>query len=158
MTGVSAIDAGWMAPVLLTAGTPPVLLHFGPPLSSPLPVYDATADAILSYCVPSYGTHHWELPPMKRPLAQFYLNKDHTANATAPIESSKTAMGYRRVDEPYRWFARLLLEGGLGLNVKGVPTKGMLKETAAMITQLKPNVKVCFFVRIVNIALVQYIL
>lgn len=139
MTGVSVLDAGWVAPILLSAGTPPTLLHFGAPLTSPPPHFDVTSDSVVCYCIPSYGTHHWELPPMKRPLLQFYSRKE---DDTATGRSSKTPVGYRRIDEPYRWFARFLLEGSLGLSIKGLPHKSILKETAAVITQLKPSPKV----------------
>jgi hypothetical protein len=108
MSCVSAVDAGWIAPVLLSGGAPP-MLHWGAPLQSPQPVYDAAADAIMCYAAPSYGAHSWQLPPMKRPLLHFFdgssAGNDLSSGPSFSVSSSssKSAVGFRHADEPYRY-------------------------------------------------------
>lgn len=63
MRGVTAVEAGWLPE--LAAGTP--LVRYGPPLDSPLPLYDAAADCVMASVVPRFGDHSWTLPVTRIP-------------------------------------------------------------------------------------------
>lgn len=119
MTCVSAIEAAWLPS--LAEGSP--LLSFSQPLVSPAPTYDASRHAVVCRVTPSYGVHAWELPPYPTELA-----------SAAPAN---------RPDMVFRWFGRLLLEGGV---VDGclseLKAKEMLNDPPSLVTRERPAKKV----------------
>ena len=121
MTCVSAIEAAWLPS--LAEGSP--LLSFSPPLNSPAPTYDASKHAVVCRVTPRYGVHAWELPPHPTELA--------------------TAAPANRPDMVFRWFGRLLLEGGV---VDGclseLKAKEMLNDPPSLVTRERPAKKVWF--------------
>jgi len=159
MTCVSTVSPSWLSSV--AADCP--LLRWSAPVSTPTPYYDAAADAIMCYVTPRFGVHSWELPVMRRPLY------DCTVTATLEAEGSSgggkgssvgTAIGFRKQDEAYRWFGKLLLEGGLFSASSSVITSNCARElrsalnktklkdaSASVITQMKPIPKVSNLLR-----------
>ena len=133
MTCVTAVSGSWIAS--LCEDSP--LLHWMPPLPSPLPYYDAQLDEVLCYSIPKFGAHNWDLPPLKRPLqecvARSVALQDERAAAGPP--------GYRAQDECCRWFMRLLLEGAVDLPGVGLH-RDLLREAPQALTQKKPDDKV----------------
>lgn len=118
MTCVSAVEASWLA--ALAEGSP--LLSFSEPLVSPAPTYDSAKHAVTCLVTPRYGVHAWDLPPHATELA-----------AAAPAN---------KADMVFRWFGRLLLEGGVAgclLELKG---QGMLNDPPSLVTRETPTKKV----------------
>lgn len=135
MTSVSVVDPSWITE--LARDCP--LLHFSEPLQSPQPSYDAEADEMRCYVIPTYGIHNWELTPMKTSLAEA-CKGDDSATANRDIEADITALpGYRRQDEAIRWFARLLLEGSILTDpvLRGLFSKTTVKLSTSTLTSLK---------------------
>lgn len=125
MTCVSPIQPSWISSV----ATDCPLLRWSDPLTSPPPYYDHDRDEVMCYCIPTYGTHKWSLPPVKRPLDECVKANADLGDQTSSggdSMSSISALGYRKIDVAYRWFARLLLERSIGLPLPGVLTAGML--------------------------------
>ena len=137
MSCVTAISAAWIAE--LTSDSP--LLIWTKPLENPPPYYDPQLDEVMCYLIPKYGIHKWDLPPLKKPLAMCvdaYLAQEYGNGEVA--ESSSLPLGYRKQDESFRWFARLLLEGAIDLQLPStVLSKSHMKESPSVITQMKPN-------------------
>ena len=137
MSCVTAISAAWIAE--LTMDSP--LLVWTKPLENPAPYYDSQLDQVMCYVIPKYGIHKWDLPPLKKPLAQCidaYLNQEYGNGEL--MESSSVPLGYRKQDESYRWFARLLLEGAVDLQMPSTMlSKSNMKESPSAITQMRPN-------------------
>lgn len=113
------------------------LLHLSNPLESPSPFYDKDRDAVMCYAIPKYGSHNWELPPVKREL-----RRCHGHDADQHADDSARPMGYRKRDESVRWFARLLLEGAVLPELKSIFNRSALLVPPAHITQMAPNLKV----------------
>mmetsp|Transcript_18140 Transcript_18140/g.24898 ORF Transcript_18140/g.24898 Transcript_18140/m.24898 type:complete len:844 (+) Transcript_18140:1220-3751(+) len=109
------------------------LLKWGPPLSSPTPFYDAQQDSVLCYCVPRFGAQAWELTPALRALSA----ASH-AGQTQVTTAVSTQLGYRKCDEVYRWFGRLLLEGAVVPGLGRLLRTDGLKHSPASLTQMKP--------------------
>lgn len=129
MTNVTIIRDNWIPSILSSCS----LLKWSEPLISPTPYYDADADCIKGYSIPKYGQFSWELPVQKKRLSELVEDSN-----------DKKAIGYRKIDEVYRWFARFLLEGKV-LNdnrIKSILTKSNLKDSPTIITQMKPLAKV----------------
>lgn len=140
MNCVTPIAPAWIP--TLTRDCP--LLQWGSPLQSPSPFYSEDLDCVMCYCIPRYGVHKWDLAPVKRPLQECIAIDSSAAEAEAT-----TPVGYRKSDESYRWFARLLLEGAVVNDgpLKSVLRKDKLKEPAAIITHMKPTAKVSSLLR-----------
>ncbi|CAN0252765.1 unnamed protein product, partial [Ectocarpus fasciculatus] len=123
MTCVTAIEAGWIP--ALAEGSP--LLSFSDPLVSPTPTYDSKeTHAVLCRVTPRYGVHGWELPPHLTTLA-----------SVAPKN---------RPDTVFRWFGRLLLEGGVAGCLSELKTKEMLNDPPSLLTRERPTKKVAILV------------
>eukprot|EP00903_Cladosiphon_okamuranus_P006361 g6231.t1 len=123
MTCVTAIEPGWIA--ALAEGSP--LLSFSEPLVSPPPTYDGdNTHAVLCRVTPRYGVHAWELPPHLTELA--------------------SAAPKKRPDMVFRWFARLLLEGGVAGCLAELKGKGMLNDPPSLLTREMPTKKVAMLV------------
>ena len=107
----------------------------------------------MCYTIPTFGAHGWELAPVKRPLAECLtstsssngVDNNTNVNETAPI-------GFRKSDEPFRWFARSILEGSVlpELMVGGASgflSRDKLKDAPIALTQMKPNARVSGLLR-----------
>lgn len=93
----------------------------------PLLLLSAPPPFRLSACVerrvtPRYGVHAWDLPP------------HHTELASAAPKN--------RPDTVFRWFARLLLEGGVAGCLPELKGKGMLNDPPSLLTREMPTKKV----------------
>jgi len=121
------------------------LLTWSPPLASPQPFYDAADDEVKCYAVPYFGVHKWELAPVQKSLidAVNVAGEEEVASS-----SSSTPLGFRKIDEAYRWFARLLLEGSIPIGLRGALSKEKLKEPASALTQMKPIPRVSSLLRL----------
>ncbi|CAL8464255.1 g3790 [Coccomyxa elongata] len=62
MTGVTEVDARWLA----TVAEP--LVQLSAPLDAPAPHYSSAADAVVATHAATFGRHGWPLPPIERPL------------------------------------------------------------------------------------------
>lgn len=62
MWGVTGVQASW----LVSHATP--LCTFSKPVADPPPWYDAIADMVMCWVLPTFGPHRWELPPHSVPL------------------------------------------------------------------------------------------
>ena len=102
------------------------LLHWAAPLVSPAPFYDPALDSILCYTIPSYGTHKWGLPAVKRSL------KSAITAAAVCMDGAKTAA--TTGDVTYRWFARLLLEGAVVPELQLVCRADKLRDSPSAFT------------------------
>lgn len=118
MTCVSAIEAAWLP--ALAEGSP--LLSFSAPLVAPPPTYDAGGHLVMCRVTPRYGVHAWELPPHLTELA-----------AAAPAN---------KPDLVFRWFGRLLLEGGVVGCLSELRKRDMLNDPPTLLTREAPTKKV----------------
>lgn len=137
MSGVTVVQKQWIAAVAASSR----LVKWSPPLSSPLPYYDSSIDSILCYCTPKYGPHGWELPVAKRRLAECTTE----ARPGKERDDASVPVGFRKCDEKYRWFARLLLEGQIltdNSELRELLVSGNMLDSPAAITQMRPLPKV----------------
>lgn len=118
MTCVTAIEPSWLS--ALAEGSP--LLTFSEPLVSPPPSYDATRNTVICRVVPRYGVHAWELPP-------------HTMELASAAPSNKPEL-------VFRWFGRLLLEGGVAGCLLELKERNMLNDPPSLLTRERPTKKV----------------
>jgi len=126
MRGVTSIEESWLSKI--SEGSQ--LLSLGEPLVLPSPTYCTSQDAILCSVSTKYGDHGWIIhPPLQFPFM--------TACQNYP--NSKAITSY----DSYRWFARLLLEGKIIKELKGLPV--MLNEHPNIFTKKKPLSKVAIF-------------
>lgn len=119
MSCVTAIEATWLS--TLAEGSP--LLSFSEPLVSPPPTYDETSHVVMCLVTPRYGVHAWELPPHRTQLA--------------------TAAPVNKPDVVFRWFGRLLLEGGVSGCLSELKGEEMLNDPPSLLTRETPTKKVC---------------
>lgn len=112
MKRVTPIDPDWLGRVAIGSN----LLHIGEPRSTPCPSYDSIQDALLCSVATRYGSHGWQLPPVK-------------INMRVALCSSTKAFD---CEAPYRWFARFLLEGKVLASLK--PLSEMLSDDPSIIT------------------------
>jgi ATP-dependent RNA helicase DHX37/DHR1 len=122
MKNITPIEASWLGDV--AKGTQ--LLTFCAPLPSPPPIYDAGEDAILCSVATKFGSHGWEIPPVKRVLYDVLQGS-----------MGKQAAGFH-ADDSYRWFARFLLEGKVFPELEELE----LNDAPALITRRSPLAKV----------------
>jgi len=127
MTNVTPIDPNWLG--ALADGSN--LLTKGEPMNFPTPKYDTDKDAIICSVVTKYGDQGWLLPPVQVVMSEV-IQKG--------TKQTSIALG----DDPYRWFARHLLEGKVLEELKGL--KAMLNDDASIITRRKPVSKVAILV------------
>jgi hypothetical protein len=139
MTNVSVVSSTWIA---MIAGDCP-LLSWGKPLLSPSPIYDLVEEKILCHVVPKFGTQAWSLPAVKRAMDECV--PPHSMKLLTVSSSSSIGLiplGHRMEDEVYRWFARFLLEGLIGLRVSGALVRDRYIEPTIAFTQNKIHPKV----------------
>jgi hypothetical protein len=137
MSCVTAVNGLWIPH--LASMSP--LLQLSPPLESPAPHFDAAADCVMCYVVPTFGIHKWEFPAIKKPMQQCFEQADNGAN-TANGKKWSNVVGFRRQDEFYRWFARLLLEGHVlhfsSPQHRDIWKSSNMKESPSIVTSMKP--------------------
>lgn len=134
MSGVTVVQKQWIASV----GASSTLLKWSPPLQSPLPFYDNDTDSINCYCIPKYGPHVWELPVAKRRMIECTIDLDREEVSSVPI-------GFRKKDDVFRWFARLLLEGRIPIGnaeLKALLIADNMLDSPSIITAMRPLPKV----------------
>ena len=120
MRKVTHLDPQWFG--LLSMGCK--LLSVGDPLDIPVPKYDTDRDSIMCSVVTKFGDQGWILPPIQVKMDD------------ALRKGSKNIMS----DDPYRWFARYLLEGKVFKELKSL--KGFLNDDPSIITRKKPSTKI----------------
>jgi len=128
MKNITPIEEAWLGS--LARGSR--LLKLGEPLPSPLPVYDKSKDAILCSVLTKFGSHGWEVTPVKTEM--FGALQTSEARHSAHFQP----------DDSFRWFARFLLEGRVLLELKDLET--MLTDNPALITRRTPSSKVALLV------------
>ena len=124
MRNVTPIDPQWLGSLSLGCK----LLTTGDPLDVPVPKYDPDRDSIMCSVITKFGDEGWILPPIQVKMNDI-LNS-----------GSKNIMS----DDPYRWFARCLLEGKVFKELKDL--KGMLNEDPSVITRKKASSKIALLV------------
>ena len=126
---VTAVSPAWLPAV--AADCP--LLRWSAPLPSPAPQYDPAADAVTCLVVPRFGAQRWELPPVRRSLAECITysggggsrggssgnggdsdddGDDEPAageRASIPSPISNAPVGFRKEDEVFRYLSSALL-------------------------------------------------
>jgi ATP-dependent RNA helicase DHX37/DHR1 len=127
MTNVTPIDPSWLGE--LANGSQ--LLSLGEPIDFPTPKYDPEKDAIMCSVVTKYGDQGWLLPPVQRVMSKVLKKKSKQSSSIIS-------------DDPYRWFARNLLEGKVLEELKGL--KSLLNDDPSIITRRKPVGKVAMLV------------
>ena len=148
MTCVTPINPAWIPALLRDCP----LLHWSAFLPSPAPSYDTKEDCVMCYAIPKFGAHGWELAPVKRPLAECLTSTSSNGGGDSAAVNETAPIGFRRSDEPFRWFARCLLEGSVlpELMVGGtsaVLSRDKLKDAPIALTQMKPNARVSGLLR-----------
>jgi ATP-dependent RNA helicase DHX37/DHR1 len=128
MKNITPIDPSWLGD--LSKGTR--LLSFGVPKLSPPPTYDEEKDAVLCAMTTKFGSHGWEIPPVKRVMYESL----HSPEAK---QSSDFLL-----DDSFRWFARFLLEGKVFPELKEF--QGLLNENPTIITKRTPVAKASMLV------------
>ena len=126
MHNVTPLDPQWLGAI----GNGSHLLTLGEPLDTPIPKYDHDRDAIMCSVRTKFGDHGWLLPPLQIEMAKV-LHDD--TKKTLSIMS----------DDPYRWFARYLIEGKVFKELQILP---MLNDSPSIITRKKPVEKVAILV------------
>ncbi len=127
MTNVTPIDPNWLG--ALAEGSK--LLSLGEPIDFPAPKYDKDQDEIICSVVTKYGDQGWLLPPIQVVMSKV-LSKG--------MKQSSVVLR----DDPYRWFARSLLNGVVFEELKEL--KSMLNDDPSIITRRKPMGKVAMLV------------
>jgi hypothetical protein len=124
MKNITPIEPRWIGEI--SKGTR--LITLGTPLASPPPYYDADQDAVLCSVQTKYGTHGWELFPVRTVMYEALQNSDVTRSSDF------------LPDDSFRWFARFLLEGKVIKELSGLDQ--FMNESPALITRKTPSVKV----------------
>ncbi len=127
MTNITPIDPSWLGELANGSN----LLFKGEPIEFPTPSYDSDKDAIMCSVVTKYGDQGWLLPPVQVVMSEVLRTG---------TKQSSIALG----DDPYRWFARYLLEGKVFEELKDLKT--MLNDDPGIITRRKPLSKVAILV------------
>ena len=125
MKRVTPIDPSWIG--ALANGSR--LLSLGGPLPIPSPHYDEEKDAVMCSVVTKFGSHGWELPPVKREMFGALRSPE-----------LKYKGGQFTAEDSFRWFARFLLEGKVISELRGL--KAMLNDPPGIITRRSPLAKV----------------
>lgn len=128
MKNITPIDPSWLGEI--SKGTK--LLSFGPPLLSPPPSYDADQDAVLCSVTTKFGSHGWEIQPVKKIMFDVVTNRE-----------TKQTSDYLANDS-FRWFARFLLEGKIVTELSGFDQ--LLNDSPGLITRRAPSSKVTILV------------
>jgi Oligonucleotide/oligosaccharide-binding (OB)-fold len=128
MKNITPIDPSWLG--RLAEGSR--LLTIGAPLPLPLPVYDSDCDAVMCSVKTKFGSHGWEIPPIKKEMFD--------ALQTTEAKHSSNFMS----DDSFRWFGLYLFEGKVFPEMKGLAD--MLNESPSIITRHTPVAKVALVV------------
>lgn len=128
MKNITPIDPSWLGEI--SKGTK--LLSFGPPLPSPPPSYDAEQDAVLCSVTTKFGSHGWEIPPLKKIMYDVVTNRE-----------TKQTSDFLP-DDSFRWFGRFLLEGKVITELSGLDQ--FLNDSPGLITRRAPSSKVTILV------------
>ncbi|GAX25309.1 ATP-dependent RNA helicase DHX37/DHR1 [Fistulifera solaris] len=124
MKNITPIDPSWLG--LIAQGSR--LLSVGEPLSTPLPVYDSSKDAIMCCAKTKFGDQGWEVPPVRVAMPQaLALHGKNSKSSFLP-------------DDSFRWFGRYLLEGKVIPEMIGL--EEMLNESPAAMTRQSLTKKV----------------
>lgn len=127
MINITPIDPNWLG--TLAAGSK--LLSIGEPINFPMPKYDQEKDEIICSVLTKYGDQGWLLPPVQIVMSKVLQKATKQTSAVGG-------------DDPYRWFARSLLEGKVLEELKGL--KPLLNDDPSIITRKKPVGKVAMLV------------
>jgi ATP-dependent RNA helicase DHX37/DHR1 len=128
MKNITPIDPAWLGS--LAKGSQ--LLRLGEPVPSPQPVYDSEKDAVMCCVMTKFGSHGWEIPPVR-------IEMFDTLQST---ESKRSC--HFLGDDSFRWFARFLLEGKVLPELKNLAS--LLNDSPAVITRRTPITKVALLV------------
>jgi ATP-dependent RNA helicase DHX37/DHR1 len=124
MKNITPIDPSWLG--LIAQGSR--LLSIGEPLSTPLPVYDFSKDAIMCCAKTKFGDQGWEVPPVRVAMPQaLELHGKNSKSSFLP-------------DDSFRWFGRYLLEGKVIPEM--IDLEEMLNESPAAMTRQSLTKKV----------------
>ena len=118
MKKITPVDPSWIGAIAKGSQ----LLVLGAPLPVPTPHYDKEKDAVMCSVVTKFGSHGWELPPVKREMFETIRSgglKQRNTQFTA--------------DDSFRWFARFLLEGKVVSDLRELHM--MLNDSPAIITR-----------------------
>lgn len=127
MKNITPIDVSWLG--RLAEGSQ--LLSIEEPLSTPLPVYDSSRDAVLCSVKTRYGTNGWEIPPVQMVMFDAIHSSNNTNNATQQRSCCFMA------DDSFRWFGRYLLEGKVFVELQAV--RDMLNDCPSTMTRHKSS-------------------
>lgn len=128
MKNITPLDPAWLGE--LAKGTK--LLSTGGPIISPPPTYDAEQDAVLCPVSTKFGSHGWEIPPVK--MVMFDSLQSPEAKSSAEFLK----------DDSFRWFAKFLLEGKVIPQLEELGN--LLNERPTIITRKTPVSKVSMLV------------
>ena len=95
-------------------------------------MYDPDCDAVMCSMKTKFGSHGWEIPPLKKGMFD--------ALQTTGAKQSPIFM----FDDSFRWFGRYLLEGKVFPSMKGLAD--MLNDSPSIITRRTPVSKVALLV------------
>jgi ATP-dependent RNA helicase DHX37/DHR1 len=124
MKNVTPVDPSWLGSIAKGSD----LLSIGGPVPSPRPTYDADRDEIVCSVETKFGTHKWEIPSIKLPMYE-----------ALRVPEGKSSMHFH-LDDPYRYFARFLLEGKVLKDLEGLGS--LLNDSPSIMTSKAPVGKV----------------
>jgi len=128
MKNITPIESSWIGEISKDTR----LLTLGPPLASPPPTYDTDQDAVLCSVTTKFGTHGWEINPVRMGMYEVLQSPE-----------AKSSSGFVP-DDSFRWFARFLLEGKVMIELTGL--EELLNDSPALITRKTPSSKVTMLV------------
>jgi hypothetical protein len=128
MKNVTTMDPHWMGE--LSKDTR--LVTYGTALSTPPPIFDADRDAVLCSVTTKYGSHGWEIPPVKMIMYDVLH---------CPLARSSP---FFHPDDSFRWFARFLWEGKVIKELGDLHQ--FLNDSPSLITRNAPSSKVSMLV------------
>lgn len=128
MKNITPVDPSWIGE--LAKGTK--LLSLGPPLTSPPPSFDTEQDAVLCAVSTKFGSHGWEIPPIKQEMFHCLQSPEARHNPDFFL------------DDSFRWFARFFLEGKVIPELQ--PLGELLNDRPTIVTRRTPVAKVSMLV------------
>lgn len=134
MKNITPVDPAWLGEV--AKGTK--LLTLGSPLVSPPPVYDVNEDTVLCSVSTKFGSHKWEISPVKQVMYD-YLRTQEVRRTSEFLP-----------DDSFRWFARFLLEGKVFSDLRNL--NDLLNDRPEIITKKAPTNKASMLVSALTVA------